>query len=53
MYACICMLCVVLCAYAQPVRKAACSEDCPKYPSNVATNSTEDSMSILAEKTNF
>lgn len=48
MYAVYCV-----CAYAQPVRKAACSVDCPKSPSNVATDSTKDSMSILAEKANF
>lgn len=49
---CICMHMYVVycvCAYAQPVRKAACSVDCPKCPSNVATDSTKDSMSILAE----
>lgn len=55
-YMCVCMHMYVVycvCAYAQPVRKAACSVDCPKYPSNVATDSTKDSMSMLAEKANF
>lgn len=46
-----CMCCV--CACAQPVQKATCCVDCPKYPSNVATHSTKDSVSILAEKTIF
>ena len=46
-HVCICVCCVRICvcvhmyavycvsAYAQPVRKAACSVDCPKNPSNV------------------
>ena len=59
MYMCVlcenmCMYVVYcVCVYAQPVRKAACNVDCPKYSSNVATDSTKDSMSILAEKANF
>lgn len=60
-HVCTCVLCkciyvyvyVCVCACAQPVQKATCSVYCPKYPSNVATDSTKDSMSILAEKTIF